>query len=296
MVNADLHHAHFMALTDIQSTLSEDERVQLVSTYPTAVVRCAIPDLVCVDTICFLIDSKSLKYSPSRNFNLITIKNTPGIWAGIPNAYRIDVTHHGRSIIFGNEVATRIEALEGLRQNVEKRARQATVSRSGAPNGRVLADDRQTEWPRHSVITRHTEPGYVDKGHDPEMHAAAAKARHGFTKRGEDVVLPPESGGGDVPRAIWRDNVHGGKVFNPGTADVRPVARDNHAGFRNGEDAEHLAAGNLRLKRKATVADETPRKKAETMNDGEKVADTDFIFDDDPEGAIPANDAFWRNR
>ena len=44
------------------------------------------------------------------------------------------------------------------------------------------------------------------------------------------------------------------------------------------------------------MADETPRKKAGTRDDGEKVADTDFIFDDDPEGAIPANDAFWRNR
>jgi len=97
---------------------------------------------------------------------------------------------------------------------------------------------------------RRNEPGYVDRGHDPDLHAAAAMARHGFTKRSEDVVLPPESGGGDVLRAIWRDNVHGGKVLNPGTDDVGPVARGDQAESRDGRGAEHLAAGNLGLKRK----------------------------------------------
>jgi len=32
------------------------------------------------------------------------------------------------------------------------------------------------------------------------------------------------------------------------------------------------------------------------MDNGEKVAETDFMFDDNPEGAIPADDEFWRNR
>ncbi|KAI4656435.1 uncharacterized protein J4E79_007989 [Alternaria viburni] len=106
-----------MALTDIGGTLSEQERIQLIN------------------TLVFLVRTEYPSVTSVRDVNLVTIQISS-------DRYRIDVTSRKGTIIFGWDVRTRIEVLEGLRDAIEKRAAQVILETSGPRNGRVLAKDQ----------------------------------------------------------------------------------------------------------------------------------------------------------
>lgn len=83
------------------------------------------------ETLCFLVDNiRRSGYSPACDFNLITVTKTCA-WAGTKDAYRIDVTYQGKSVLCVDDVAARVEALDGLRQRMKGRAIAASIARHG---------------------------------------------------------------------------------------------------------------------------------------------------------------------
>jgi hypothetical protein len=112
-----------MALTGVESTLSEEEHTPLVSRWLILNRGICIKGIdTCLDTLVFLVRNKLPSATNIHGFNLVTTENAPSVWSGLLNAYHTDVTCHDRMVIFGCEVTTGLEGLKGLRDSIVKRA------------------------------------------------------------------------------------------------------------------------------------------------------------------------------
>ena len=112
-----------MALTGVESTLSEEEHTPIVSRWLILNRGICIKGIdTCLDTLVFLVRNKLHSATNIHGFNLVTTENAPSVWSGLPNAYHIDVTCHDRTIFFAREVTTGLEGLKGFHDSIVKRA------------------------------------------------------------------------------------------------------------------------------------------------------------------------------
>ncbi|KAI4699988.1 hypothetical protein J4E81_004022 [Alternaria sp. BMP 2799] len=144
-----------MALTNIGGTLSEQERIQLIN------------------TLVFLVRTEYPSVTSVRDVNLVTIQISS-------DRYRVDVMSHKGTIIFGWDVKTRLEVLEGLRDAIEKRAGQVILNTSGPRNGRVLAKEQQ-KFHKQDFNTSY------DQKHEPD-NVLTKKAEGDFASGGAMIA------------------------------------------------------------------------------------------------------------